>query len=88
MVLEYIIKPAEMRVHHNNGIQRLYQFDNGYGASVVCHDGSYGNRQGLWELAVLDAVGNCIYYTPITDDVLGWLTDEEVEIKLKEISEL
>ena len=87
MVLEYIIKPAEMRVCHN-GIQRLYQFDNGYGASVVCHDGSYGNGEGLWELAVLDAVGNPIYYTPITDDVLGWLTDEDVEGKLKEISEL
>ena len=85
--MEYIIKPFEMNVHHN-GIQRRYQFDNGYGASVVRHDGSYGSDQGLWELAVTDSVGNILYDTPITSDVIGHLTDEEVEVKLKEVSEL
>ena len=87
MTLEYIIKPFEINVHHN-GIQRRYQFDNGYGASVVRHDASYGNRRGLWELAVTDSVGNILYDTPITGDVLGHLTDEEVEVKLMEISKL
>ena len=55
---------------------------------MVRHDGSYGSDQGLWELAVTDSVGNILYDTPITSDVIGHLTDEEVEVKLKEVSEL
>ena len=33
---------------------------------------------GLLELAALDADGQITYCTPITDDVLGWLTPEEI----------
>ena len=35
------------------GIQKIYSFPNGYGASVIKHEGSYGGSDGLWELAVL-----------------------------------
>ena len=38
----------------NGGVQHTYKFPNGYGASVIRHEGSYGYSQGLWELAVLD----------------------------------
>ena len=34
----------------NGGVQHVYSFSNGYGASVVKHDFSYGGKQGLWEL--------------------------------------
>lgn len=50
-------------------------FDNGYGVSIVNHQFSYGGDQGLYELAVLKGEELC-YDTPITDDVIGWLTAE------------
>lgn len=67
------------------GTQRIYKFPNGYGASVIRHQGSYGFKNGLWELAVLDSSGDLCYSTPITNDVIGHLTDEEVILKLNEI---
>lgn len=63
-----------------------YKFANGYGASVVS-DG-YGSRQGLYELAVLDSDGRLTYDTPIADDVLGFLTEEDVEEILAKIEAL
>jgi len=69
------------------GIQKEYQFDNGYGASVICHAGSYGGKRGLWELAVL-LHGIICYDSVITNDVLGHLTTEEVYEQLKAIKEL
>ena len=67
------------------GTQRIYKFPNGYGASVICHKGSYGYSKGLWELAVLNEFGELDYTTPITNDVLGHLSEEEVILKLNEI---
>ena len=55
-----------------NGVGYTYQFENGYGASVVKHDSSYGGKQGLYEIAVLDSTGDLCYSTPITDDVIGY----------------
>ena len=71
-----------------NGYQLIYKFDNGYGASVVKHDFSYGGKKGLYELAVLDNEGGLCYTTPITEDVVGHLTMGEVENLLAEISYL
>ena len=62
----------------HNGVGYEYQFDNGYGASVVKHDGSYGGKMGLYEIAVLDSTGDLCYSTPITDDVIGHATEEKV----------
>ena len=70
------------------GIQKLYQFDNFHGASVICHEGSYGGSKGLWEVAVLDRSGNLDYSTPITDDVIGRLTWKEVSSTLRKIQAL
>jgi hypothetical protein len=52
--------------------QKIYSFDNGYGASVVCNFGTYGAKDGLFEVAVLKN-GEMCYDTPITSDVVGWL---------------
>jgi hypothetical protein len=74
--------------HVNNGIQKVYQFPNGYGASVIKHENSYGFQENLWELAVLNGGGELDYSTPITDDVLGRLTWEDVYTTLTKIKEL
>lgn len=75
-----------------NGVQYVFKFDNGYGASIVKHPGTYGYYKDLWELGVIefDDYGNwCLcYYTEITDDVLGDLSNEEVLEILQEIKEL
>lgn len=83
------------KAHHldPNGVQYLFSFDNGYGASVVrfaqpgsCE--SYGGAAGLYELAVLDHTGEIDYTTPITSDVLGWLTQQDVHDLLARIASL
>ena len=69
-------------------MQKIYKFPNGYGASVVCSPYSYGGDMGLWEIAVFDKEGNLTYETPITDDVIGHLNDDEVIEVLNKIKEL
>jgi hypothetical protein len=80
-ISEYLVETNE----HYGGVQRVYKFPNGYGASVIRHKGSYGYSKGLWELAVLDEFGGLDYTTSITNDVLGHLSEEEVILKLNEI---
>lgn len=64
----------------NSGTQRIIRFNNGYGASIVNHSYSYGT-----EMAVIKFIDSNIenfdlcYTTPITDDVLGHLSEEDVE---------
>ena len=75
-----------------NGVQAIVKFENNYGASVVRHMGSYGNKDGLYELAVIeyDESGDwdICYDTPITNDVLGYLTEDNVTTHLKQIEQL
>ena len=77
-----------------DGIQYLFRFENNYGASVIKHKGSYGHEDDLWELAVIkfdnddNDSWDLTYDTPITADVEGWLTDDEVRALLQRIKEL
>jgi hypothetical protein len=71
--------------------QWIYRFPNGYGASVVQGDYTYGGPEGFLELAVLKFDGDkssITYSTPITDDVLGWLTLEAVAATLLKVAVL
>jgi hypothetical protein len=71
-----------------DGTQDTYQFNNGHGASVIRHKYSYGGDNGLFELAVLDKDGLIDYDTPITNNVIGHLSDQDVQEILQKISEL
>ena len=66
----------KVKIHDGHGY--VYNFENGYGASVVKHDYSYGGKMGLYEIAVLDSTGDLCYSTPITDDVIGYATEDKV----------
>jgi hypothetical protein len=70
-----------------DGNQIELKFENGYGASLINHFGSYGN-----EIPVLFFDGDenmgITYSTDITDDVLGHLEDEEVIEALNKIRSL
>lgn len=77
-------EPAQAHV----GERYWAKFDNGYGASIIRSAYSYGGETGLWELAVLNADDKIDYETGITDDVLGWLTEEQVADTLDQIQAL
>jgi hypothetical protein len=78
-----------LKTHCITGVRCRVQFPNGYGASIVRHNYSYGGREGLYELAVLDQDGQIHYDNPIANgDVRGYLKPEEVTELLKQIQEL
>lgn len=74
------------KIDHN-----YFYFENGFGASVVQGPLTHGGRDGLWELAVLEktihgwlfADGN-----PLGSEVIGHLTEVEVEELLERIEEM
>lgn len=80
----------------DSGIVARYFFPNGYGVSVVqfttpCGSGSYGAQEGLYELAVLKGLEEdweICYDTPITDDVMGHLTPEDIDTILNQVESL
>ena len=72
--------------------QWLFKFENNYGASVIKRYGSYGYEKDKFELAVVKFNENNIfslcYDTEITDDVMGYLSNEEVLEILEKIKNL
>lgn len=82
-------KDLQFKTHpYSSGILSREVFDNGYGVSVVRTETSYGGREGLFEVAIVNASGGINYSTPITDDVIGYLTEEEVSDIMKRVQEL
>ncbi len=70
-----------------NGLQVVMNFDNDYGVSVVKFNGSYGYHQDLWEVAILYK-DELTYNTDITDDVLGYQTEQDVTDVMKMVQAL
>jgi hypothetical protein len=68
----------------NHGMGVIFRFDNEYGISLVCHSFSYGNKNDEFEIAVIkfnsedNEDWDIVYNTEITNDVLGYVTKEDV----------
>ena len=65
------------------GEQAFHIFDNHYGVSVVRGPYTHGGRKGLYELAVVymapeDKKSQLVYDTPVTNDIMGYLTPDNV----------
>ena len=71
-------KDLEFLPFHSDGVYARIMFENGLGASIVKTSFSYGGKNGLYEVAVLDTDGEITYETAVTDDVIGHLTPEQV----------
>lgn len=81
-------KDLEFKPHSiGNGLQATMNFDNDYGVSVVKSNGSYGFKSDLWEVAILYK-DSLTYNTDITDDVLGYQTDQDVTDVMKKVQAL
>ena len=64
-----------------------HTFPNGYGASIITGQNAYSSENAPYELAVLHN-NEITYDTPLTGDVLGYLTEEEVNEYLLKIEAL
>lgn len=71
----------------DNGEQVIFEFENGYGASVLTGRIAYGNINRPFEVAVTRNRYLC-YDTPITNDVIGYLTIDEALKVLDDIEQL
>ena len=82
---DIVFKPNPMGAEY--GIVSRTKFDNGYEVSVVKSQYSYGGDKGLYELAIFKDDQIC-YDTPITDDVIGYLREQDVTEVMEKIQEL
>lgn len=80
--LEHKAHPSSGR-----GTRAVMDFDNGYGISVIFGRDWYSNGVDTYEIAVMKDKAIC-YDTPITEDVIGNLTKQEVSDIMKQIQEL
>lgn len=73
---------------YGNIKQALMYFENGYGISVICGDGTYCSNDGSnYEVAVMKG-SKVAFDTPITDDVLTYQTPEQITEVMKKIRAL
>lgn len=83
-------KPVLSKNNLDMGKQDIYRFENGYGASLI----SRGCACGGLELAVIKFHSadnddfDLDFETPITDDVIGYLKEEDIPELLERIAVL
>ena len=73
-----------------NGLQAILFFPNGYGISVVRNNLSL-TTANTWEIAIIKGDENdydLCFNTPITNNVIGYCSEEEVSNIMKQIQDL
>lgn len=88
--VEDYARVKDLRIDNNSDEvfnRRVVWFPNGFGASVIQGEYSYGGKDKLYEVAVKNKRGLC-YTTDITNNVIGFLTKAEVIKLLGRIGEL
>jgi len=85
---------------YNNEYYKIYKFPNGYCVTVRCQEASYGGKEGLFEVSILDHEGKTCYNTPFAKEfitqfgsdgshnVIGWLDFHGVDQVLEKIKNL
>jgi len=69
------------------GVQAVLDF-GAYHLSIINNEVSYGNKQGLYEIAVFDNSSEQVNLPGITDDndtVKGWLTESDIDAIIKKM---
>lgn len=69
------------------GTRAVAEFNNGFRASVISGDMFYCSVDKPYEIAVMDKNG-VTYSTPLTDDVFGYLSEDEANKILSDIEAL
>jgi hypothetical protein len=69
------------------GYRKVVTFENGYSASIVSSQFTYGGKEGLFEIGVLDSDMKLTYPSGF-DDVIGYLDFDGVVETLKSIENL
>lgn len=66
-----------------DGLHYIFKFENNYGASVIKGPYTYGGNDDLWEMALIkfrnDKDYDVVYEEDFETDVIGWLSDEDVD---------
>lgn len=87
-------KPTLERNLYAGRTQRIYRFDNGYGASVIQWNEGVVEENEPWEIAVIKYFGDGAtdyridFGTEIADDLITGLSDGEVDGWLARIEKL
>ena len=70
-----------------NGVQVILRFGSKYDLSIVQNEVSYGNKQGLYEIAVFDDMDQVELpgITNKVDTIKGWLTEKDVDNIIKKL---
>lgn len=89
---KYLFEAKSGRYIDSEELQYIFKFENGYGASIIKNIMSYGHAQDLFELAVIEFIDEFTWKiccsTDITDDVLGYLENDDVLDLLERIKNL
>lgn len=88
---DLVFNPHPVAHSYDGSVHALEFFSNGYGVSVVQGPMFYTRSADEYELAVLRGQSGSwklTYETPVTDDVVGCLSKDQVTEYMKQVQEL